>query len=104
LAFVLTLLVGYVVGTALLQLGYQRGATLTVAGIGTLFTNAVPIVAGTVLLSEPVPSGAFGVLRVGAFCAVIAGAILLASPDRAEALAASSSRAGPSGAGTGQSA
>jgi hypothetical protein len=89
-AFVLTLLIGYVVGTALLQLGYQRGATLTVAGIGTLFTNAVPIVAGTVLLAEPVPSGVLGVLRVGAFCAVIAGASLLASPDRAEAVAESS--------------
>ena len=87
-AFVLTVIVGYVVGTALLQMGYQRGATLTVAGIGTLFTNAVPIVAGTVLLAEPVPGGVFGVLRVGAFCAVIAGAILLASPDRAQASAA----------------
>ncbi len=85
LAFVLTLIIGYMVGTSLLQLGYQRGATLTVAGIGTLFTNAVPIVAGTVLLAEPVPSGVFGLLRVGAFCAVIAGTVLLASPDRAQA-------------------
>jgi hypothetical protein len=81
LAFIVTVAVGYVVGTALLQLGYQRGETLTVAGIGTLFTNAVPIVAGTVLLAEPVPSGVFGVLRVAAFCAVVAGAIMLASSD-----------------------
>jgi hypothetical protein len=81
LAFIVTVAIGYVVGTALLQLGYQRGETLTVAGIGTLFTNAVPIVAGTVLLAEPVPGGVFGVLRVGAFCAVVAGAILLATPD-----------------------
>jgi hypothetical protein len=83
-AFVITLIIGYVVGTGLLQLGYQRGATLTVAGIGTLFTNAVPILAGTVLLAEPVPSGPLGVLRIGAFCAVVVGAILLASPDRAQ--------------------
>lgn len=83
LAFVITLIIGYVVGTALLQLGYQRGGTLTVAGIGTLFTNAVPILAGSVLLAEPVPSGPLGVLRIGAFCAVVIGAILLASPDRA---------------------
>jgi hypothetical protein len=83
-AFVITLLIGYVVGTGLLQLGYQRGATLTVAGIGTLLTNAVPILAGTVLLAEPVPSGPLGILRVGAFCAVVVGAILLASPDRAQ--------------------
>jgi hypothetical protein len=83
-AFVITLLIGYGVGTGLLQLGYQRGATLTVAGIGTLFTNAVPILAGTVLLAEPIPSGPLGILRVGAFCAVVVGAILLASPDRAQ--------------------
>jgi len=83
LAFVVTVVIGYVVGTGLLQLGYQRGETLTVAGIGTLFTNAVPIVAGTVLLAEPVPGGVFGVLRIGAFCAVVTGAILLASPDPA---------------------
>jgi hypothetical protein len=82
LGFVVTVAIGYVVGTGLLQLGYQRGETLTVAGIGTLFTNAVPIVAGTVLLAEPVPTGIFGVLRVGAFCAVVAGAILLASSDK----------------------
>jgi hypothetical protein len=81
LAFIVTVAIGYVVGTGLLQLGYQRGETLTVAGIGTLFTNAVPIVAGTVLLAEPVPSGVYGVLRIAAFCAVVAGAILLASPD-----------------------
>ena len=79
-AFVATLILGYLVGTSLLQLGYQRGATLTVAGIGTLMTNAVPILAGTVVLAEPIPTGIFGVLRIGAFCAVIAGAILLASP------------------------
>lgn len=81
LAFIVTVAIGYVVGTGLLQLGYQRGETLTVAGIGTLFTNAVPIIAGTVLLAEPIPGGVFGVLRVAAFCAVVAGAIMLASPD-----------------------
>ncbi len=87
LAFIVTVALGYVVGTGLLQLGYQRGETLTVAGIGTLFTNAVPIIAGTVLLAEPVPGGIFGVLRVGAFCAVVAGAILLASSEAAPATA-----------------
>ncbi len=81
LGFVVTVLAGYVIGTALLQVGYQRGGTLTVAGIGTLFTNTVPIIAGTVLLAEPVPTGIFGVLRVGAFCAVVAGSVLLATAD-----------------------
>jgi hypothetical protein len=79
--FVLTIVVGYAVGTALLQLGYQAGGALTVAGIATLLTNAVPIAAGAIVLDEPVPSGALGVLRVLAFAAVCAGAFLLARPD-----------------------
>jgi hypothetical protein len=79
--FVLTVIVGYSLGTSLLQLGYQRGGALTVAGLATLLTNAVPIAAGTIVLKEPVPSGVFGALRVLAFAAVTAGAILLAAPD-----------------------
>ncbi len=81
-AFVVTLIIGYTLGTSLLQMGYQRGGALTVAGLATLLTNAVPIAAGTIVLNEPVPSGAWGVLRVLAFVAVTAGAILLATPDR----------------------
>lgn len=80
LLFVLTLLVGYTTGTALLQVGYQAGGALTVAGLATLLTNALPIAAGTVVLAEPVPSGAYGGLRVLAFAAVTAGAFLLARP------------------------
>jgi hypothetical protein len=82
LAFVITLIVGYTLGTSLLQLGYQRGAALTVAGLATLLTDALPIAAGTIVLREPVPSGLLGVLRIVAFAAVTAGAILLASPER----------------------
>jgi hypothetical protein len=81
LAFVVTLILGYTLGTSLLQLGYQRGAALTVAGLATLCTNALPIAAGTIVLHEPVPSGALGVARVLAYIAVIAGAIALAAPD-----------------------
>jgi hypothetical protein len=81
LAFVVTLIGGYTLGTSLLQLGYQRGGALTVAGLATLLTNALPIAAGTIVLHEPVPSGALGVLRILAFVAVTAGAILLAAPD-----------------------
>lgn len=80
-AFVVTLIIGYTLGTSLLQLGYQRGNALTVAGLATLLTNALPILAGTVVLAEPVPPGAFGALRVLAFVAVSAGAVLLASPE-----------------------
>jgi hypothetical protein len=79
--FILTLIVGYTLGTALLQLGYQAGGALTVAGLATLLTNAVPIAAGTIVLDEPVPSGALGGLRILAFAAVSAGAFLLARPD-----------------------
>jgi hypothetical protein len=84
-AFAIGAIVGYALGTALLQLGYQRGGALTVAGLATLLTNALPIAAGTVVLSESVPSGALGVLRIVAFVAVTVGAILLARPDRAPA-------------------
>lgn len=80
--FVGTLIVGYTAGTILLQVGYQRGAALTVAGIATLLTNALPIAAGTVVLDEPVPPGAYGAVRVVAFAAVTASAFLLARPDR----------------------
>src|SRR5205085_444861 len=56
-AFALGVVAGYTLGTAFLQLGYQRGAALTVAGLATLLTNALPIAAGTIVLGEPVPSG-----------------------------------------------
>jgi drug/metabolite transporter (DMT)-like permease len=81
-AFAIGVIVGYSLGTLFLQLGYQKGGALTVAGLATLLTNALPIAAGTVVLGEPVPSGAYGGVRVAAFAAVTLGAILLARPDR----------------------
>src|SRR5262245_37807623 len=80
--FAVGVIAGYTLGTAFLQLGYQKGAALTVAGLATLLTNALPIAAGTVVLGEPVPSGGFGALRVFAFALVTAGAVLLARPVR----------------------
>jgi drug/metabolite transporter (DMT)-like permease len=82
-AFVVVLIVGYTLGTALLQIGYQAGSALTVAGLATLLTNAVPIAAATIVLHEPVPGGVLGGLRVLAFAAVTAGAVLLARPAKA---------------------
>lgn len=82
-AFAIGAIVGYTLGTAFLQLGYQRGGALTVAGLATLLTNALPIAAGTIVLSESVPSGPLGALRIVAFAGVTLGAILLARPDRA---------------------
>ena len=81
IGFVVTLVAGYALGTSLLQLGYQAGGALTVAGVATLLTNALPIAAGTIVLGEAVPGGALGVLRVVAFAAVCAGAVLLARDD-----------------------
>jgi hypothetical protein len=80
--FAIGVIAGYSLGTAFLQLGYQKGGALTVAGLATLLTNALPIAAGSVVLGEPVPSGAFGAVRIVAFGAVTLGAILLARPDR----------------------
>jgi len=80
--FVVTLVVGYTVGTALLQVGYQAGGALTVAGLATLLTNALPIAAGMVVLDEAVPPGALGGIRLVAFVAVIGGAVLVARPER----------------------
>jgi hypothetical protein len=87
IGFVLLLLLGYTLGTVLLQVGYQAGGALTVAGLATLLTNALPIAAGTIVLAEPVPSGAFGGVRVLAFAAVTAGAFLLARPEMRPATA-----------------
>jgi drug/metabolite transporter (DMT)-like permease len=81
LLFIGLMIPAYVLGTSLLQIGYQSAAALTVAGIATLLTNALPIAAGTVLLHEPLPSGALGVVRVLAFATVTVGAILLARPE-----------------------
>lgn len=81
LLFAFGMVAGYALGTSLLQVGYQRAGALMVAGVATLLTNAVPIAAATTVLDEPVPRGVLGGLRVFAFAAVTAGAILLARPQ-----------------------
>jgi hypothetical protein len=58
----------------LLQLGFQRGGVLATAGLSSLFTNALPIVAGVSLFGEAVPAGWTGAVRVIAFGAVVLGA------------------------------
>ncbi|HZU61091.1 MAG TPA: hypothetical protein VE983_09000, partial [Solirubrobacteraceae bacterium] len=79
--FALSLIGGYLLGTSLLQIGYQSASALTVAGLATLITNAVPIAAGTLVLGEKLPTGGLGVIRIIAFVAVTAGAAVLARPD-----------------------
>jgi hypothetical protein len=71
----------YGAGTLLLQMGFQRGGALVTAGLATLLTNAIPIAAGMTIFHEPLPDGAFGVLRLLAFATVVASAVLLARQD-----------------------
>ncbi|MGD0166452.1 MAG: hypothetical protein ABSC51_04065 [Gaiellaceae bacterium] len=82
-AFLACLIVFYVVGTGVLQAGFQRGSALTTAGLATLMTNALPIAAGMIVFHEPLPVGWVGAVRVVAFAAVVAGAVLLASHTKA---------------------
>jgi hypothetical protein len=63
---------------AALQLGFQRGRALATAGVSSLLTNALPIVAGVAVFHERLPGGAYSVLRIAAFGAVVVGAALLA--------------------------
>jgi hypothetical protein len=94
-AFVVTIVLGYMLGTVLLQRGYQAGSALTVAGLAMLLTNALPIAAGAVVLDEGVPSGASGALRVVAFAAVTVGAGLLARPEAGAASRGQAKVTGP---------
>ena len=73
-----------------LQLSFQRGTVLATAGVSTLITNAVPILAGVIVFSERMPGGGAGVLRGFGFAATVLGAALLAATGRAVA-------AGPAG-------
>ena len=79
IVFSVCLIVFYVVGTVVLQAGFQRGGALTTVGLATLITNALPIAAGMTVFREPLPVGWVGAARIVAFAAVVAGAVLLAS-------------------------
>jgi drug/metabolite transporter (DMT)-like permease len=77
LAFVAALIAAYAFGTLVLQAGFQRGSALTTAGIATLLTNALPIVAGMTIFGEPLPDGWLGAVRIAAFACVVVGAVFL---------------------------
>ena len=83
LAFVPVLLACHGLAFASLQLGFQRGGALATAGLATLFTNALPIAAGTTIFGEGIPAGALGAARVVAFACAVAGAALLARKEPA---------------------
>lgn len=78
-----------------LQLAFQRGTVLATAGVSTLLTNAVPILADVIVFSEHLPGGAAGIARGTGFAATVLGATLLAAkgqPGPADAPAKSPDR------------
>jgi hypothetical protein len=76
-AFVAALIACYAIGTGVLQAGFQQGSPLATAGIATLLTNALPIVAGMTIFGEPLPRDWLGAVRIAAFAAVVVGAFFL---------------------------
>lgn len=75
LAFVPVLLACHGAAFLCLQFAFQRGSRLASAGLAVLWTNALPIAAGTVLFAESLPGGVRGGLRVAAFVLVLVGAV-----------------------------
>ena len=71
------LILAYGVGTSVLQTAYQRGDALTAAGMATMVTNAVPIVAGFVLFGERLPGGGLAVLQILAIACLVVSAVAL---------------------------
>ena len=53
LVALVSLIIGYGIGTSVLQSAYQKGDVLTAAGTATVVTNAVPIVAASSCSARP---------------------------------------------------
>ena len=79
--FVPALLACHGVAFVCMQLAFQRGGRLATAGLAVLWTNALPILAGTVLFGEGLPAGWRGGARIAAFGLVLVGAVALSRPD-----------------------
>ena len=76
-----SLIIGYGLGTSVLQSAYQKGDALTAAGTATIVTNAVPIVAGFLLFGETLPHGIRAVAQITAIACLIASAVFLGRQD-----------------------
>ncbi|HEX6932223.1 MAG TPA: hypothetical protein VF162_08780 [Streptosporangiaceae bacterium] len=74
---IVPLIVGYAVGTSVLQSAYQHGDALTAAGTATMVTNVVPILAGFAVFGENLPGGFLAVVQIAAFAALVMSAVLL---------------------------
>ena len=77
LLFVPGLLLSHGLAFVCMQLAFQRGGRLATAGLAVLWTNALPIVAGTALFAESLPGGWRGDARAAAFAFVLVGAVAL---------------------------
>ena len=75
--FVPALLACHGLAFVCLQLAFQRGGKLGTAGLAVLWTNALPIAAGTAVFGEAVPEGWQGAARIAAFCLVLLSAATL---------------------------
>jgi hypothetical protein len=64
-------------GFVCVQLSFQRGTALATAGVSTLLTNSLPILAGVTIFGEYLPGGVPGVLRGLGFAGAVLGAALL---------------------------
>jgi hypothetical protein len=80
LLFVPAVLAAHGIAFACMQLSFQRGGRLATAGLAVLWTNALPIVAGTALFGERLPGGWRGPARIAAFALVLVGAVALTRP------------------------
>jgi hypothetical protein len=78
--FVPALLACHGLAFVCLQLAFQRGGRLGTAGLAVLWTNALPIVAGTAVFGESLPGGLGGAARLAAFVLVLVGAVALGRP------------------------
>jgi len=81
LLFIPGLLACHTLAFICMQLAFQRGGRLSTAGLTVLWTNALPIVAGTALFGEALPGGWRGAARLAAFVFVLAGAVALSKRD-----------------------
>jgi hypothetical protein len=86
--FVPALLACHGLAFVCMQYAFQRGGRLATAGSAVLWTNALPIAAGTALFAEALPEGWRGGLRVAAFALVLLGAVGLGSAGEPAAAAA----------------
>jgi hypothetical protein len=85
--FALLLPVCHGLAFACVQAAFQRGTVMATAGVSSLLTNVLPILAGVIVFHEHMPAGAAGILRGLGFAGAVIGAALLAGrgnqrPDR----------------------